>query len=232
MKLVLNKRTGKTPRPLEERFFDFVFPEPNSGCWLWVGGLAGNGYGRFSIGNRKTVPAHRFSYELVHGPIPVSLNACHKCDVRCCVNPEHIFPGTQCENMADMVQKGRDNPRRGEENGQVRLTEAQIAAIRTDPRRLKIIGADYGIDKSRVWHIKRGHHWKHSQFAVPTEADRRKNGYAFQCKGEAHHKAKLTATDVLNIRKDMRPSAKIAVEYGVAKPTILRIKNGKGWRHI
>jgi hypothetical protein len=132
----------------------------------------------------------------------------------------------------DMVQKGRDNPKRGENNGQARFSETQIAAIRTDPRRLKEIAADYGIDKSRVWHIKHGTHWKHSQFNVPAETARRKNGYAFQCKGEAHHKAKLTETDVLNIRKDTRPSTKIAAEYGVTKPTILRIKNGKGWRHI
>jgi hypothetical protein len=73
-------------------------PEPNSGCWLWTGALTGTGYGQFWIGDRTTV-AHRFSYELLVGPIPRGRDLDHKCRIRCCVNPAHLEPVTRAENM-------------------------------------------------------------------------------------------------------------------------------------
>lgn len=126
-------------RPPEERFFDFCIPEPNSGCWLWIGGVASKGYGRFNIGNREQVQAHRFSWELHYGKIPDGLWALHRCDNPPCVNPEHLFLGTCRDNHQDMIQKGRKVTFVGEEGSNVRLTENQIEAIRLDPRRLRIM---------------------------------------------------------------------------------------------
>jgi hypothetical protein len=90
------------------RFMRFVSPEPNSGCWLFDGPTTPRGYGQFSIG-RRHVYAHRFSAcALGHRKVPPGSIVRHKCDVTCCVNPDHLVVGTQQENIADMVAKGRN----------------------------------------------------------------------------------------------------------------------------
>ena len=93
--------------PLIDRLMARVIPEPNSGCWLWTGGMNGRGYGiAFMPGGRKAL-AHRAM--LVASGRELSANdvVCHRCDVTCCVNPDHLFVGTQADNLHDMVKKGR-----------------------------------------------------------------------------------------------------------------------------
>jgi hypothetical protein len=86
--------------PVADRFNRMYTPEPNSGCWLWLGYCTKNGYGRIGVwGKRGTVDyAHRISYELFNGPIPNHLTVDHKCRVRCCVNPDHLRLLTLAEN--------------------------------------------------------------------------------------------------------------------------------------
>lgn len=97
-------------------------------CWLWTGPVRGFGYGSISV-QRRTVSVHRFSWQLHFGPIPAGLQVCHRCDVPSCVNPAHLFLGTQRDNLSDMVRKGRQLSVSGESVGTSKLTEATVQKI-------------------------------------------------------------------------------------------------------
>jgi hypothetical protein len=89
---------------LPERFWSRVAAEPNSGCWLWVGAIANTGYGTYAVSGpppsyKTTVLAHRHIYLTLVGPIPDGLQLDHLCRTRCCVNPAHLEPVTQAENI-------------------------------------------------------------------------------------------------------------------------------------
>lgn len=90
--------------PPAKRFWAGV--DTTGDCWVWKGSKAGAGYGVLGI-DYKSVYAHRFSYELHFGPIPDNLCVLHKCDNPPCVNPDHLFLGTQLDNMDDRNRKGR-----------------------------------------------------------------------------------------------------------------------------
>ena len=91
---------------IQERFEKYVSPEPNTGCYLWIGSLNTYGYGQFWC-KGKNVLAHRASFELYKSLIPPGISVLHACDNPACVNPDHLFLGTQKDNMQDMKKKGR-----------------------------------------------------------------------------------------------------------------------------
>lgn len=101
-------------RTLQERFDEKWMPEPNSGCWLWLGANDNRfGYGKFCFRGRNQM-ATRVSWFLRHGALPEpKLNMCHKCDTPACVNPDHLFLGTQSDNQLDSIRKGRHKYSRG-----------------------------------------------------------------------------------------------------------------------
>lgn len=89
------------------RFEAKVVPVPWSGCHLWLGALNDSGYGIFSLKAGLLVRAHHFSFELHRRRVPRGKILRHQCDVRCCVNPWHLEPGTASQNMKEMIARGR-----------------------------------------------------------------------------------------------------------------------------
>ena len=120
---------------LKRRFWAKV--AKSDGCWEWTAEIGYKGYGRFclwSLGKRSTVAAHRVAWELTSGPIPVGLMVCHRCDNRKCVRPDHLFLGTNQDNMTDMKNKGRSRGASlvGESNPASRLTAEIVRTIRAE----------------------------------------------------------------------------------------------------
>lgn len=131
-----------------------------SGCWLWIGGTRPNSkgvlYPRHWSDDQKSIGAHRFSFELVHGAIPKSMYVCHKCDTPLCVNPDHLFIGTHHDNMNDMVMKKRSFTGRGEDKkGRAKLTNQQADQIRKMNVSHSKIAAMFGVSQTTISRIKR-----------------------------------------------------------------------------
>lgn len=147
-------------RTLLQRLENMSIPEPNSGCFLWTGPVQDTGYPKITV-NYRTRRATRVSYEVHKGPIPEGMCVCHKCDVKSCINPDHLFLGTHQDNMDDMVAKGRSRDRRGERSPLAKMTDEQILLIRADIRSNRAIAAAFGLRKSTISDIKRGRTWRH-----------------------------------------------------------------------
>jgi len=148
--------------PAEERFWDRVDCSGGpDACWPWTAGTI-KGYGTFYI-NNKPQYAHRFSYELIHGPIPDDLCACHKCDNPPCCNPAHIFLGTLADNIYDAARKKR--MARGERNSHSKLTKADVRQIRADYAAGlasgKALAKKYGMHDTTIYDVINRKSWKH-----------------------------------------------------------------------
>lgn len=136
-----------------------------SGCWLWTAALNDNGYGVFGRGSRGAGNkyAHRFAYEHFIGPIPEGAMVCHTCDVRRCVNPDHLFVGTAADNQGDMAAKGRSL--RGSRHNLAKLTDADVIEIRRlwslGGATQVALGERFGVSKGQISAIVRGKKWAH-----------------------------------------------------------------------
>lgn len=146
----------------QERLARLSKKQQNGDCILFTGHLNTDGYGRFWH-NKTRYLAHRAAYEIFCGPIPDDLQVCHRCDTPACVNPDHLFLGTQDDNIRDMVAKGRQNSRNGVHHNLAKLNPEKAFEIRwyaAMGRKHKDIAAEYGVTRPLVSMIVRGELWK------------------------------------------------------------------------
>ncbi len=150
---------------VRERFDAKWQLDAESGCWLWTASRDPKGYGWFRAGSRSR-HAHRISWELRRGSIPNKLHVLHACDNPPCVNPDHLFLGTNAENMADKMRKGRwrGGPPSGEANANAVLTEEAVRAIRVAARcgtSQRALARYFGVRQSTVWNVVHQKTWRH-----------------------------------------------------------------------
>lgn len=151
-------------KPLKQRFEDKVELIPFSTCHWWTGAINTRGYGAFNT-DHKTIAAHRVSYELYIGDIPDGLFVCHKCDNRLCVNPDHLFVGTNQDNMDDMYKKKRNNQPKGVNHCCAKMTEEDVLRIRllaqNESYSISALADKYELNSGSIWQIVHRKTWKH-----------------------------------------------------------------------
>jgi hypothetical protein len=158
------------------RFWPKVAKTPE--CWDWTAGTDRQGYGFFGVAGRSVL-AHRYAWALVNGPIPSGMHVLHRCDRPRCVRPDHLFLGTNRDNIADRMAKGRDSSpsgiwnksltephrlARGERVGGAKLTAEQVIEIRTRHDRgesIRSLAIAYGVGRGTAQDIIHGRSWAH-----------------------------------------------------------------------
>lgn len=213
--------------PAEERFWQQI--HKTKSCWLWTAFTDKNGYGRFrgKLGKKIYATAHRFSYALHTGEIVADgMAVMHSCDNPGCVNPDHLSVGTCHDNMVDKAVKGRSNIAKGEAAPGARLTEQQVHAIVLDSRTYVEIGADYCVAASTIGSIKQGVSWK--SLNVEKIVHSKRTGM----RGETQWAAKLTESDVREIRLSILSGKSLAEKFGVTPQAICNIRKRRIWKHI
>lgn len=152
-------RNQSTAMSISERFFEKI--EKKSDCWLWMGAINSSGYGSM-ICFGKAITASRLSWELHFGKIPEGKFICHKCDVRRCVNPEHLFLGDNKINNADKKRKNRAKGLKGEKNCKAKLTPELAAEIVDLPRgQSRYLAEKFGVHRTTIQRIQRKSTWTH-----------------------------------------------------------------------
>lgn len=148
------------PKPQGEHYKDL-----KGDCWICTShtkGTTGRPHINHRIdGKQEHIHISRFMYERAYGDIPEGLDVLHKCDRKDCINPHHLYLGTDKENTRDRIERGLQHNPQGEEHGKAKLTNKQVLAIYHDSRLHKDIAADYGISRQQVGKIKNGEQWGH-----------------------------------------------------------------------
>jgi len=158
---------------VRRRFEKKYIPEPNSGCWLWTAACGISGHGQFfvrkSTKRKGLIGAHRVSWMIYRGDLHPNELVCHKCDTPACVNPDHLFVGTQLDNIRDAKSKGRlvfpDTV--GEANSAAILQESDVFVIRNSQLSNADLAKQYGVSSTTIWETRTGASWVHLPGAIP-----------------------------------------------------------------
>lgn len=160
----------RKPQPIYERLIKRTIVDA-SGCWIWTGciGFGGHGQIRESIANyskSRLLMTHRVSWIHHRGDIPVGLFVLHKCDVPRCVNPSHLFLGTQRDNMDDMLNKERMP--RGEAHYKCSLSDQDVEDIRLSTTKPRLLAEKYTVSRGYIYDIRRGARRRKAHLFHPT----------------------------------------------------------------
>ncbi len=160
----IRKNSGRFINTVKNRFYAKVLIPNNDGCMLWAGCLTPKGYGSFRVKGKDT-HASRFSYLLHCGNIPKNLCICHKCDNPACVSPEHLFIGTQKQNVMDMIKKNRQNYAKGSKIGLSKLNEEKVKNIKNliGEKKLSLseVSKIFNVSIRNIYKILQGKIWRH-----------------------------------------------------------------------
>lgn len=161
------------------QIIDFAFensiPEPNSGCWLWLGPVNSAGYGYMSDPrkpvNRRSASrtfVHRIVCECMYGKMDDDIFTRHTCDNTFCVNPNHLIPGTKLDNSKDAVERNKLASVAGESNPRAKLTEKDVLEIRSSEKwsSVALIAAKFHISMSLVRQIRNRSIWQHLAIVI------------------------------------------------------------------
>jgi len=158
------RKRGKVIRPMTERFWEKVDKSAGvDGCWLWANATDIGGYGVFGLienGVKVLRKTHRIAWELTNGSIGKGLFACHRCDVRRCVNPAHIFLGSMADNNADKAQKGRAARLRGEASPLAKLSWDIVSQIRASTLKDRVWADLLNVSRPSITMIRLGRTWR------------------------------------------------------------------------
>jgi hypothetical protein len=228
-------RTTVQYPPLTEddisRFHELVQQRGDDDCWLWLGSIKNKGYGQFWYSHKQRL-SHKIAYILAKGPIPENLHILHSCDNPPCCNPNHLFVGTNLENVRQKQERNRVI--KGSAVAVSRITEDDALAIRIRYASGGVtqaeLGREYGIDDSVVSDIVRGTAWAH--IGGPRTSDGRSVNVA---RGERRTTSKVTADTVRDMRSmyDSGESVKsIMVRFGMSRQQTADIVRRKAWTHV
>jgi hypothetical protein len=210
----------RSDESLEQRLWARVRIGSDSECWEWQGHVAKNGYGQ--IGHKGVlIYAHRAAATVILDYLDPEATVMHTCDNRRCCNPAHLVVATMAENNADKIAKGRANYRKGEQHGRSKLTWEQVREIRTrwlaGGVTLDEMAEEYGVTSGTLMHVTTNRTWVDPAYVPPSR------------------RAKLTATDVREIRRQREAGVKISAladQYGMSERAIRDVASGRRWGSV
>lgn len=216
-------KVGKA-ETIEDKFWRYVDKKGVNEWWNWLGNIVANGYGRLYY-NNKSFHVHRLSYIIHFGEIDEGKCVCHKCDNKKCINSNHLFLGTQQDNIKDRDMKNRQA--KGETSGKSKLTNEIVQIIRekyTNNRNLRIIdlAKEYKLDRHTIGLVINNEIWKDKNYQPK-----------IRCGREGIHRVNLTYENVFEIRnkylKGKIKQSELARDYGVSQRYISLIVRNEIW---